>query len=150
MTDVLEFALDKFRFEVPTDRFYSDEGMWVLPEDGNRVRIGLSDFRQQRSGDVAFAEIQPEGTAVGVEDEVALIETIKVDIYFTSPVVGRVVEVNPEMTAAPEAINQDPYGDGWLAVIEAEDWAADRERLLDPHAYFESMKEEAEEEAQTL
>jgi glycine cleavage system H protein len=47
----------------------------------------------------------------------------------------------------PEVINQDPYGDGWLAVIEAKDWASDRERLLTPEAYFEKMKQEAEEEA---
>jgi glycine cleavage system H protein len=150
MADVLTFTLDKFKFEVPTDRFYSEEGLWVLPEGDNHVRIGLSDFVQQRSGDVAFAEIKPDGTTVGVEDEVAVIETIKVDIYFTSPVAGKVAEVNPEMDMAPEAINQDPYGEGWLAVIEAEDWEADRERLLDPEAYFEIMKEEAEEEAKKV
>jgi glycine cleavage system H protein len=150
MADVLEFTLDKFKFEVPTDRYYSEEGLWVLREEGDRVRIGLSDFVQQRSGDVAFAEITSEGTTVGVDDEVAVIETIKVDIYFTSPVAGEIVEVNPEMDMAPEAINQDPYGEGWLAVIEAEDWEADRERLLDPEAYFEAMKEEAEEEAKKL
>jgi glycine cleavage system H protein len=150
MAGVLEFTLDKFKFEVPTDRYYSEEGLWVLPEEDDRVRIGLSDFVQQRSGDVAFAEITSEGTAVGIDDEVAVIETIKVDIYFTSPVAGEIVEVNPEMDMAPEAINQDPYGEGWLAVIEAEDWEADRERLLDPEAYFEVMREEAEEEAKKL
>ena len=150
MADVLTFTLDKFKFEVPTDRFYSDEGFWILPEDGSRVRVGLSDFVQQRSGDVAFAEITPEGTTVGLDDEVAVIETIKVDIYFTSPVVGKIVEVNPEMDLAPEAINQDPYDEGWLAVIEAEDWEEDRERLLDPEAYLEIMKEEAREEAKKL
>ena len=150
MVDALTFTLDKFKFEVPTDRFYSDEGLWVLLEEGDRVRIGLSDFVQQRSGDVAFAEIRPEGTTIGVDDEIALIETIKVDVYFTSPVLGDVVEVNPEMEMAPEAINQDPYGEGWLAVIRTEDWAADRERLLDPPAYLESIKKAAEEEVQTL
>ena len=150
MTDVLEFTLDKFRFEVPTDRYYSEEGLWVLPEGENRVRIGLSDFVQQRSGDVAFAEIKPQGTALEPGDEVAVIETIKVDIYFVSPVAGQVLEVNPEMDMAPEAINQDPYGEGWLAVLEAEDWEAARERLLDPEAYFEIMKEEAREEAKRL
>ena len=87
---------------------------------------------------------------MGLDDELAVIETIKVDIYFTSPVVGEIVEVNPEMDLAPEAINQDPYGEGWLAVIKAEDWEAARERLLDPEAYFDIMKEEAREEATQL
>jgi glycine cleavage system H protein len=150
MPDALEFTLDKFKFDVPTDRYYTEEGLWVLPEEDDRVRIGLSDFVQQRSGDVAFAEIKPEGTTVGVDDEVAVIETIKVDIYFISPVAGEIVEVNPEMDMAPEVINQDPYGEGWLAVIEAADWEADRERLLDAEGYFETMKQEATEEANSL
>jgi glycine cleavage system H protein len=146
MTDALEFTLDKFTFRVPTDRQYNDEGLWAKADDG-QVRIGLSDFVQQRSGDVAFADIQPEGTSLAFGDEVAVIETIKVDIYFSSPVTGKITEVNPAMEMEPEVINQDPYGDGWLAVIEAKDWASDRERLLTPEAYFEKMKQEAEEEA---
>jgi glycine cleavage system H protein len=149
MMDVLEHTLGKFKFQVPTDRFYSSEGLWAEAE-GDRVRIGLSDFVQQRNGDVAFAEVKPEGTSLALGDEVAVIETIKVDIYFTSPVTGRVVEVNPAMETAPEVINQDPYGEGWLAVIAADDWETDRERLLDSQAYFESMKQEAEEEAGSL
>jgi glycine cleavage system H protein len=149
MKDMLEYTLDKFRFQVPTDRFYSSEGMWAEAE-GDRVRIGLSDFVQQRSGDVAFAEVKPEGTSLAFGDEVAVIETIKVDVYFASPVTGQIVEVNPAMETAPEMINQDPYGEGWLAVIAADDWETDREQLLRPRAYFESMKQEAEEEAGSL
>ncbi len=76
-----------------------------------------------------------------------MIETIKVNIAYSSPVSGKVVEVNPAMAEAPEVINQDPFGAGWLAVIEPVDWAADRERLLDPQAYLARMKTEAEEEA---
>jgi glycine cleavage system H protein len=144
MTDALEFTLDKFTFRVLTDRYYNSEGLWAKADD-DRVRIGLSDFVQQRSGDVAFAEIEPEGTPLAFGDEVAVIETIKVDIYFTSPVAGEIVEVNPAMDMEPEVINQDPYGDGWLAVIEAEDWESDRERLLTPGAYFEVVRREAEE-----
>jgi glycine cleavage system H protein len=146
MTGVLEFTLEKFRFEVPTDRHYNSEGLWAKAE-GDHVRIGLSDFVQQRGGDVAFSEVKPEGTSLAFGDEVALIETIKVDIYFSSPVNGVVVEVNPAMEMEPEVINQDPYGEGWLAVIVAEDWESDRQRLLDPEAYFDLMKREAEDEA---
>jgi glycine cleavage system H protein len=149
MTEFLETTVDKFIFRVATDRFYNGEGVWAKEENG-RVRIGLSDFVQQRSGDVAFAEIKPVGTSLAFGDEVAVIETIKVNIAFTSPVTGNVVEINPAMVEAPEAINQDPFGEGWLAVIESEDWAADRARLLDPQAYFAHMKIEAEEEAKKL
>ena len=149
MPDFLETTLDKFTFKVATDRSYTSEGVWAKEEDG-KIRIGLSDFVQQRSGDVAFAEIKLTGTALVAGEEVAVIETIKVNITFTSPVNGKIVEVNPAMNDAPEAINQDPYGAGWLAVLEVADMEAERARLLDPQAYFDIMKGQAEEEAKKL
>ena len=145
MTDPLELTIDKFTFKVATDRFYNPEGVWAKPE-GNRVRIGLSDFLQQRSGDVAFAEVRPVGTRLTFGDEAAAIETIKVNISLSSPVSGVVVEVNPAMETAPEVINQDPYEEGWLALVEASGWEADRLRLLDAPAYLDVMKRQAEQE----
>jgi len=145
MTEYLETTFDKFIFKVATDRSYSSEGLWAQAE-GILVRIGLSDFLQQRSGDVAFAEVKPLGTKVAVGEEVASIETIKVTIGLTSPVTGRIVEVNPLLSTAPEVINQDQYGEGWLAVLEADDWETDRNALMDPQAYFQLMKSQAEEE----
>ncbi|MGD0751329.1 MAG: glycine cleavage system protein H [Anaerolineales bacterium] len=145
MSDFLETTLDKFTFKVAMDRFYSSEGVWVKEENG-RARIGLSDFVQQRSGDVAFADVRPAGTTLAAGEDVANIETIKVNITYTSPVTGKIVEVNPAMSDAPEAINQDPYGTGWLAVMEVADWETERVRLLNPQAYFEIMKGQTEEE----
>jgi glycine cleavage system H protein len=145
MPDFLEITLDKFTFKVATDRFYNKEGVWAKEENGG-VRIGLSDFVQQRSGDVAFADIKPVGTLLAVTDEVAVVETIKVNIAYSSPVSGKIVEVNPAMINAPEAINQDPYGSGWMAVIEVPDWETMRAQLLDPQSYFKVMKHLAEEE----
>ena len=143
--DFLEFTIDKFTFQVATDRWYDAAGIWVRPE-GNNVCVGLSDFLQQRSGDVAFAEVKPAGTHLAQDDDIAVIETIKVDISLGSPVNGTVVEVNPAMETTPEVINQDPYGEGWLALMEATDWETDRAHLLDPRAYFERIKKQAEEE----
>jgi len=145
MTDYLETTVDKFIFKVATDCYYNEEGVWAKAQ-GERVRIGLSDFLQQRSGDVAFAEVKPEGTQLEFGDEVAVIETIKVDIALSSPVSGKVIQVNPAMEDAPEAINQDSYGEGWLAEIEVSDWEAERSKLLDPETYFARMKVEAENE----
>lgn len=149
MSEYLEFNVDKFTFIVATDCFYSREGLWAK-EQGGLVRIGLSDFVQQRSGDVAFAEVKPVDAEIAFDEEVAVIETIKVDISFGSPVSGRIVNVNPAMEDAPEVINEDPYGEGWLAEIDPADWQVDRARLLDPQAYFERMKTEAEQEAKKL
>ena len=116
MPEFLQTTVDKFIFKVAADRFYNAEGVWALPE-GTLVRIGLSDFLQQRSGDVAFAEVKPAGTQLAVGDEVAVIETIKVNIALSSPVSGRIVEVNPQMELAPEN-NQPGSVRGRLAGVD--------------------------------
>ncbi|RPI32633.1 MAG: glycine cleavage system protein H [Chloroflexota bacterium] len=149
MPNYLETTVDKFTFRVADDRYYTSEGLWAKSE-GNLVRIGLSDFLQQRSGDVAFAEVKPVGTRVQAGEEVAVIETIKVNISLGSPLSGKVIEVNPAMVDAPEVINQDPYGGGWIAVVEADDWESERSKLEDHQTYFAHMKTEAEEEAKKL
>ncbi len=146
MSQFLEATVDKFLFRVATDRWYSPEGVWALP-DGGRIRVGVSDFLQQRSGDVAFVEAKPVGTSLARGEELALIETIKANVEVASPVTGVVAAVNPSLELSPEVINQDPFGDGWLAVIDAPEWAPNRATLLDPEAYFALMCAQAEEEA---
>ena len=145
MSEYLETKVDKFTFKVAEDRLYTPQGVWAQVH-GDMIRIGLSDFIQQRSGDIAFADVKPEGTTLAVGDEVAAIETIKVNINLTSPAAGSILHLNPLMETAPETINQDPYGEGWLCVIQAVNWEADRKNLLAPAAYFAQMKQEAESE----
>jgi glycine cleavage system H protein len=142
---ILELTVDKFTFRVPKGLYYSGAGVWLRLE-GNTAWLGLSDFAQQRSGDVAFAEVKPVGTALESGDEFAAIETIKVDIALQSPVSGTLVEVNPALEDAPERINEDPYGLGWLARVELAAWEADKAQLLDADAYYALIKEQAEEE----
>ena len=101
---------------------------------------------QQRSGDIAFAEIKPVGTELAIGDEVAVIETIKVNISLGSPVSGKLIQVNPALDTTPEVINQDPYEQGWMAILETSDWEADQTRLLDAQAYFDKIKAEVENE----
>jgi glycine cleavage system H protein len=143
--DMLELTVDKFTFRVPKGLYYSEAGVWVKLES-SVARLGLSDFAQQRSGDMAFAEAMPVGTALKVGDEVASVETIKVNISLPSPVTGTVAEVNAELQDAPEWINQDPYGKGWLVVVQLTDWASDKARLLNAEAYHALIKRQAEEE----
>lgn len=149
MSDYLEYTLDKFTFKVATDRFYTSEGVWAKVV-GSRVTVGVSDFFQQRNGDVAFAEVTEAETAVSTNDPFATIETIKVDVELSSPVSGTIAEVNEKLELEAEIINQDPYDAGWLVVIEATDWAADQTNLLTPAAYLEVMKVQAQEEAEDL
>lgn len=145
MPEFLETTVDKFSFKVATDRAYTAEGLWASAA-GNLVRVGLTDYLQQRSGDVAFVEVQPAGTTVASGDELATLETIKVNTSLTSPVSGKVAQVNPALESAPELINTDPYGEGWLAVVEATDWATDQSRLLTATQYFEQMTQQAEQD----
>lgn len=146
MVDYLQTTIGKFIFKVAVDRYYTNEGIWVLLE-GDQCRLGISDFFQQRSGDLAFIEIKPEGTKVSCGEEFVVIETIKVNISLASPITGTIVTINPLLITTPEIINQDPFGAGWLVIIEASDWESDQKCLLEPNAYFLRMKAQAEEAA---
>jgi glycine cleavage system H protein len=142
---ILELAVDKFRFRFPADLLYSDAGVWVGFE-GTRARIGLSDFTQQRNGDVAFAEPKEVGATVKAGDEVAVVETIKVNLSIPSPVDGRIIETNGDLLNSPELVNQDPYGKGWLAVLEVGNAEAVRKSLETAAAYMAQAKIQAEAE----
>lgn len=145
MLDYLEFQVDKFTFRIATDRLYSREGMWVKI-DGMNATIGISDYLQQRSGDMAFIEVKPAGEFVASGEELVVIETIKVNISLGSPVTGKVLEVNPAMETSPDVINQDPYGLGWIAVISLSGDKSSLETLLDAESYHSRSKQEAEQE----
>jgi len=149
MPEILETTVDKLTFRVPTDRVYTRDGLWVLgltPAGGARVRVGLTDYLQRHSGDLAFATVKPVGTRVATGEEVAAIETVKVSLSLGAPVSGVVVETNPALEATPEVINRDPYGEGWLAVIEATRLEAERSALLDGRAYLAVMRDQVAQE----
>ena len=145
----LELTVDKFTFRVPTDRRYSRDGVWVLPVDGANdphVRVGLSDFVQQHNGDLAFASVKRAGTRLRVGEELAEVETVKVNLSVPAPVSGVIATVNPALEQTPEVVNRDPYGDGWLAVLEGTSLAAEATALLDAPAYLALMQGQVEQE----
>ena len=139
MPEFLELTYEKFILRVASDRLYSSQGLWFKLEDG-QVRVGLSDFVQQRNGDVAFVETRPEGEMLQAGDELVVIETIKVSLSLETPLNGKILQVNPILETSPEAINQDPYETGWIALMEPENWEIDHSRLLDPQAYHNRMQ----------
>ena len=142
---MLEVTVDKFIFRVPETLLFSVDGIWVALE-GTLARLGLSDFGQQVNGDIAFADVEAAGTELRAGDEFGSIETVKVNLSLPSPVAGRIAEVNPLLETSPEAINQDPYGKGWMVVMELLDWEKDRSSLLDAPRYLVRVKERAEAE----
>ncbi len=143
--DSVKLTVDKFIFAFPKNLQYSDAGLWIRRE-GGMVRIGLSDFAQQRNGDIAFANLRDVGSALEVGDEIASIETVKVNISLPSPMKGKVVEVNSILQDSPEFINQDPYGKGWMAVLQVEHVEQEISKLLDAEAYSSIAKQQAEAE----
>jgi glycine cleavage system H protein len=138
----IETSVDKFTFRVKRGCWYSDQGVWVQPENG-RARVGLTDYLQQSSGDMAFVEIRPPGTELKAGDELASVETMKVRMEVGSPLSGTLVEANEHLEPNPELVNEDPYGEGWLAVIEPSAWETERSSLLSDEQYLDSVRGEA-------
>jgi len=119
---------------IPVDLKYSKTHEWVrLNEDGS-VTVGISDSAQDQLGDMVFIEVPEVGQTVTAEEACAVVESVKAasDVY--APVSGEVVEVNETLSDAPETVNQDAYGEGWLFRMQPDD-AAELDALLDADAY---------------
>jgi glycine cleavage system H protein len=143
--DDLKLTVDKFIFRFPKELRYTEAGLWISQED-SLLRIGMSDFAQQRNGDIAFATLLPAGTVLDAGDEIAAIETVKVNTSLTSPVKGKIVEINASLNESPELINLDPYGKGWIAVIQPEHPDRDLGALMTAEAYLTLAWQQAEAE----
>ena len=119
--------------EYPEDVRYTEQHEWARKE-GNRVRVGITDFAQDALGDVVYVDIPEVGTEVKAGEPFGEVESTKSvsDIY--SPVSGSVVERNVALVEAPETVNQDPYGEGWMIVIEMSD-RSELDALLDAFGY---------------
>jgi glycine cleavage system H protein len=143
--DDIKFTVDKFIFRFPRNLRYSPDGLWTMQEDG-MLRIGMSDFIQQRNGDIAFATPLPAGAELNAGDEIASIETVKVNFSLPSPMKGKIVEVNASLQDSPELINQEPYGKGWMAVLKPENLERDYAALLTAETYAHLASQQAEAE----
>jgi glycine cleavage system H protein len=118
---------------VPDDLRYTSDHEWAR-FDGGRITIGITDYAQDALGDVVFVQLPEPGTTVEAGVSFSEVESTKSvsDIY--APVSGTVVEVNSELTDAPQRLNEDPYGEGWICVIEVAD-ASTLDGLLDATGY---------------
>jgi len=105
---------------VPDDLRYTSDHEWARRE-GDRVRIGITDYAQDALGDVVFVQLPEPGTTVTAGQSFSEVESTKSvsDIY--APVAGTVMEINGELTDSPQRLNEDPYGEGWICVIERAD-----------------------------
>ena len=126
---------------IPKELKYSKDHEWVRVE-GNKAIVGIDDYAQSQLGDVVFVELPEIGADIICGDGFSVVESVKAvsDIY--APVSGKIIEVNEMLADTPECINEDPYGQGWIAVIELTD-VSELDKLLDSEAY-ERLLEEGE------
>lgn len=123
----------------PDNLRYSSDHEWVKAEDNGRLRVGITDFAQDALGDIVYVGLPEVDADVEVGASIAEVESTKSvsDIY--APVSGRVVEVNAELNDEPERVNSDPYGDGWIFIIEVSD-QTQVDQLMDAEGYTELTK----------
>lgn len=123
----------------PEDLLYSSEHEWVRRK-GDRVVLGITDYAQQALGDIVYLEVPDEGTQVVADEAFAEVESVKAvsDIY--SPVTGEIVKVNQKVIESPEIIHEDPYGKGWIVVIEMSD-PTELDNLMTAEEYEEFIRE---------
>ena len=130
--------------EFPEELKYTKEHEWLLVE-GTTATVGITDYAQDRLGDVVYVEMPAVGDKVSKEDAFGVVESVKAvsDIY--APVTGKVLEVNDDLADNPNAINEDPYGDGWLIKVEMSD-PDEVAELMTAEEYKEYIAEEEEPE----
>jgi glycine cleavage system H protein len=119
--------------QLPDDLRYSTDHEWARVE-GSTVRIGITDYAQDALGDVVFVQLPTVGTVVQAGDSFGEVESTKSVSDIFAPVTGTVVAVNEALVDAPQALNEDPYGAGWVCEIEVTD-PASIDTLMDAVAY---------------
>lgn len=119
--------------QVPGDRKYTKEHEWAKTE-GNLVRVGITEYAQAQLGDVVYVELPQVGKEIRAGKMFGVVESVKAASDLYSPITGTVVEVNGALEGSPEIVNSDPYGDGWMIVVEPSA-AAELDGLLAPADY---------------
>jgi glycine cleavage system H protein len=123
----------------PDDLKYTREHEWARAE-GDRATVGITHYAQEALGDIVYVDLPPVGTAVTGGEAFGEVESTKSVSDLYSPVTGTVAERNDELDKSPELINSDPYGQGWLVVVEMSD-ADELDQLMDAEAYSEMVAE---------
>lgn len=125
-------------FDIAEDRRYLETHEWAQT-DGDTARIGISDFAQDELGDIVFVELPEVGDAVVQEEAFGVVESIKAVSDLYAPISGTVSAVNEAVFDAPELLNEDPFGEGWLLELSEID-TDEVDSLLSPEAYEEQIE----------
>lgn len=126
---------------IPAELRYATTHEWVRPEGDGVFTVGITEHAQELLGDMVFVDLPDVGDQVSTGDDIAVAESVKAasDVY--APISGEIVGVNEDLEDSPELVNSDPYGDGWLYKIKADD-EGEVENLLDAEGYEASIDED--------
>ncbi len=123
---------------VPADLRYATSHEWVKIEADGTATVGISDYAQNSLGDITYVQLPAAGAVLTAGQSFGVVESVKAASDLYAPVGGTVIAVNAALNAAPETLNRDPYGDGWLLKLKVGD-AGETARLLDAEAYGKSL-----------
>jgi glycine cleavage system H protein len=126
---------------VPAELKYTREHEWAKRE-GERIRVGITEYAQEQLGDVVFVELPKKGAKVTAHQAFGVVESVKAVSDLFAPISGEVAETNAELPQKPETVNKDPYGKGWMIVITPSN-AAEWDQLLSPQQYETFIAEAA-------
>ena len=122
----------------PEDLRYTKDHEWVRLDDDGLATVGITDYAQSELGDIVFVELEPEGTEVEAEGSLGTVEAVKTVSELFAPVAGTIEALNEALDGAPETVNADPYGEGWMTKIRPSD-PADVDGLLSADEYKEMI-----------
>ncbi|MFD1020470.1 glycine cleavage system protein GcvH [Thalassobacillus hwangdonensis] len=125
---------------LPKDFRYSEEHEWVKVE-GEKVRIGITDFAQSELGDIVFVELPEVGEEIEADEPFGSVESVKTVSELYAPLSGKVVEVNEDLEDSPEFVNESPYEKAWMIVVEPSD-DSEMDELMDADQYAEMIQED--------
>lgn len=128
-------------YNLPDDLYYTEDHAWVKVE-GNLVRVGMNDFAQKLAGDISFVKLPKVGKDVPIGKLLSSMQSGKWAGRIEVPVTGKIVEVNKELLHEPQKMNQDCYGNGWIALIEPSNFQEDLGKLMDGAKAAEWLKGE--------
>lgn len=119
---------------IPAELKYVASHEWLRLEDDGTITVGITEHAQDLLGDIVYVELPEVGATVAVDDEIAVVESVKAasDVY--APITGEIIAINEELEDAPETINSDPYGDGWFFKIRPDN-VDDYEALMSAEEY---------------
>ena len=127
--------------DIPSNLKFSKTHVWLEDLGENNYRVGITDFAQDELGDIVFVEPPEEGREYDQADECAVVESVKSTSDIYCPLSGTITEINSELNDTPDLINSEPYGEGWIFILKAND-DSELNELIDANSYYELINED--------